>query len=272
MASIAGRSGTRGRGNTWIALAAVALGLITALLVINYLRTQDSERRTLSDASIPVVVANREIPIGANITSDMLELKHVTPDLAVANAYQEVAQVIGLRARSTIPDGVQVVSGMVVQTGASDALSFVVPPGKRAVAITGSNVIGGGGHIRPGDFVDVMVSIEAWRLDGRPAPANTSQSPRAVHTILQNVEVLAVSDEAQKVAESGPDSRAKKTGDEESLDRSDNRSVTLAVDPKQAQTLFLAESQGDIRLSLRPFGERDESQLTPVIEPLIPRP
>jgi Flp pilus assembly protein CpaB len=83
MASIAGRSGTRGRGNTWIALAAVALGPITALLVINYLRTQDSERRTLSDASIPVVVANREIPIGANITSDMLELKHVTPDLAV---------------------------------------------------------------------------------------------------------------------------------------------------------------------------------------------
>src|SRR6266508_6444490 len=155
MASIVAQRGGRSRGNVWIALAAVALGVITAALIINYLRSQEGERRALTDASIPVVVAARDIPLGTNITSSMLEVKRVTPDVAITSAYAESAQVVGLRARAAIASGAQIVPAMVVQSGSGDALSFVVPPGKRAVAITGSNVIGGGGHIRPGDFVDV---------------------------------------------------------------------------------------------------------------------
>jgi len=217
-----------------------------------------------------VVVAKKEIPIGTNITSAMLEAKRVTPDTAVAAAFAEPAQVVGLRARSTIPAGTQMVPGMVVQSSAGEALSFVLPPGKRAVAIEGSDVIGGGAHIRPGDFVDVMVTIETWKLDGSTS-TNNSQKPKGVITILQNVEVLAVSTTAQKVAESGPDAaKDKKSAELTSLDRADNKSVTLAVDPSQAQLLFLAESEGNIRLALRPFGERDEQQIAPVVEPFLP--
>jgi pilus assembly protein CpaB len=268
MASIVAQRGSGSRGNVWIAIAAVALGIITAALVINYLRSQEGERRALTDASVPVVVAARDIPLGAHITSGMLEVKRVTPDAAVAAAYAETAQVVGLRARAAISSGAQVVPAMVVQSGSGDALSFVVPPGKRAVAITGSNVIGGGGHIRPGDFVDVMVTVEAWKLDGTP-DQNNNKRPKGVYTILQNVEVLAVSDAAQKIAESGPDPKEKKETDSTSLDRSDNKSVTLAVEPSQAQLLFLAESEGKIRLALRPFGERDEQSVAPVVEPIL---
>jgi|SRR5215208_2546045 len=270
MASVAVQRGGRARGNFWIVIAAVALGLITAMLVVRYLQGRDEQQRNLTNASIAVVVAKSEIPIGTNITSSMLQAKQVTPDTAVAAAFAESAQVVGLRARSTIPAGTQIVPGMVVQGSAGDTLSFVVPPGKRAVAITGSDVIGGGSHIRPGDFVDVMVTIEVWKLDGSNAPANSNDKPKGVVTILQNIEVLAFSDTAQKVAESGPDAKDKKSADLKSLDRADNKSVTLAVDPSQAQLLFLAESEGKVRLALRPFGERDEQQVTPVVEPFLP--
>ena len=270
MARVAVQQGGRARGNLRIVIAAVVLGLITTVLVVRYLRTQDQERRNLTEASISVVVAKKEIPIGTNITSSMLEVKQITPDAAVATAFAESAQVIGLRARSTVPAGAQLVPGMVVQSGAGDALSFVVPPGKRAVAITGSDVIGGGAHIRPGDFVDVMVTIEVWKLDGSNSPTNNNEKPKGVVTILQNVEVLAVSDTAQKIAESGPEGKDKKASDLKSLDRADNKSVTLAVDPNQAQLLFLAEAEGKVRLALRPFGERDEQQIKPVMEPFLP--
>ena len=33
--------------------------------------------------------------------------------------------------------------------------------------------------------------------------------------------------------------------------------------------LFLAETEGKIRLALRPFGERDEQAVAPVIEPIM---
>jgi pilus assembly protein CpaB len=268
MAGIAVQSGSRPRGNRLIIILAVVFGLLTAALLVAYLRRQDEQRRVLTEASVPVVVAAKDIPLGANITSAMVENKMVTPDVAVASAFSESGRIVGLRARAAIPAGAQVVPGMVVQSGAADALSFVVPPGKRAVAVTGSDVIGGGAHIRPGDFVDVMVTVEAWRLVGGTPPSG-AEKPKGVFTIIQNVEVLAVSDQAEKIAESGPNAKSKEDATLKSLSQAENKSVTLAVDPQQAQLLFLADQEGKIRLALRPFGERDEQTLQPVVEPII---
>ncbi len=263
MAGVAARPGARARGNRLTALAAVALGLVTAVLVASYLSNQAHEQQVRNDASVSVVVAKKDIPLGTSITSGMLEAKLVTPDVAAASAFAQAELVVGLRARFAIPTGAQIVPGMVVQASSSDALSYIVPPGKRAMAITGSEVIGGGGHIRPGDFVDVMVTIEAWKLTGTVTPSG-SQQPHGVYTILQNIEVLAVASEAEKVPASGPDARDAKKATTTKID-----TVTLAVDPYQAQVLFLAESQGKLRLLLRPFGEQDEQPLPAVVEPLL---
>ncbi len=195
----------------------------------------------------------------------MVEQKLVTPDVAAASAFAQVELVVGLRARYAIPSGAQIVPGMVVQSGSADALSYIVPTGKRAVAITGSDVIGGGGLIRPGDFVDVMVTIEAWKLTGATPTPNTDK-PKGVYTILQNIEVLAVARDAEKIANSGPDATKDGKDDSKTPDKIDT--VTLAVDPSQAQLLFLAESEGKVRLSLRPFGEQGEQPIPAVVEPL----
>ncbi len=269
MAGIAMPRDRQARGSRLIGVAAVGLGILTAVLVVAYLRQQADDQRVRSSATTSVVVAKNDIPIGVIITPDMVEVTHVTPDLAVPAAFEETTRVVGLRSRSPIPARAQIVPGMTVQSGAADALSFVVPPGKRAVAITGSDVVGSGGHIRPGDFVDVLVTVEAWRLNGSNATIS-NEKPRGVYTILQNVEVLAVSSEAEKITASGPDAKNKDDEDKtKSLSKADNKSVTLAVTPSQAQLLFLAESEGKIRLALRPFGERDETPVAPVVEPIL---
>jgi pilus assembly protein CpaB len=265
MAGIAVKSGRRSGGNGRILLAAVAFGLLTAALVVAYLRNQERQQSGRNETSVAVVVAKREIPLGASITSGMIEVKLVTPESAVASAFSETGRVIGLRARYPISAGAQVVPGMVVQGGAADALSYVVPPGKRAISVGYSDVVGTGGHIRPGDFVDVLVLVEVWKLTGGVPPTSTDR-PKGVYTVLQNIEVLAVSDNAQKVAASGPEA---KTKDEIVKISADNKSVTLAVDPEQAQKLFLAEADGKIRLALRPFGEREEQSVAPFLEPII---
>lgn len=262
MASIAAPVGKRARGNRMIIIAAAACGLLTAFLLVSYLSKQAREQRILQDASVDVVVAKKDIPLGTEITSAMVEHKRVTPDVAAASAFAETEMVIGLRARMVIPAGAQVVPGMLVQAGSSDALSYIVPPGKRAMSITGNDVIGGGGHIRPGDFVDVLVVVEATKLMASGTPTPGDEKPKGVYTILQNIEVLAMAEEAEKIAAAGPEEKNK------GAKRSSTKTVTLAVDPYQAQLLFLAESEGKVRLALRPFGEQDERQLPAVVEPL----
>jgi pilus assembly protein CpaB len=243
-------------------LAALAFGLLTAALLVAYLRDNERRQSARDAASVSVVVAKKEIPLGSNISMSMLEERLVPPEAAVAAAFTESGKVAGLRARYPIPAGAQIVPGMVVQGGSADALSYVVPPGKRAVAVAASEVIGGGGHIRPGDFVDVLVTIEVWKLVGGQPPSG-SDRPKGVWTVLQNVEVLAVADDAEKIGATGPGDRSDEDKDKKI------RSVVLGVDPNQAQTLFLAESEGKIRLSLRPFGDREETPLAPVLEPFV---
>jgi pilus assembly protein CpaB len=152
MAGILSRSSGRSSGNGRIMLAAVAFGLLTAALLVAYLRDQQKQNTVRDASSISVVVAKKDIPLGANITTSMIEQRLVPPDAAVAAAFAEAGKVAGLRARYPIPAGQQIVPGMVVQGGSADALSYVVPPGKRGVAVAASEVIGGGGHIRPGDL------------------------------------------------------------------------------------------------------------------------
>ncbi len=204
MAGIA-LSGGRSRGNGWILFAALAFGLLTAALVVGYLRDQSRQQQVRSETSVPVVVARRDIPLGVNITSSMVELKMVTPDTAVSAAFSETGRVIGLRARYPITSGAQIVPGMVVQSGAADALSYVVPPGKRALAVIANDVVGSSGYIRPGDFVDVLVSLPESKLPGGRARTAGGDESKAVLTVLQNIEVLAVADDAQKVAGAVPD-------------------------------------------------------------------
>jgi pilus assembly protein CpaB len=259
----------RSRTNRRTILAAVALGLLTALLIVVYLTQQSRQRALNSTASVPVVVATQDIAQGASIGAQQVGLRMVTPDAAAHTAFGQTKQVVGLRARYAIPTGAQVVPGMVVQAGSANALSYVVPPGKRAMAVATSDVIGGGNHILPGDFVDVMVTMDAWKVVGGTPPSG-GDVPKGTFTILQNVEVLAVANDAEKLGGSGPQaSQASQNSSPLAVTGSDaNNSVTLAVDPSQAQLLFLTESEGTIRLALRPFGDDLTQNVAPVLEPI----
>jgi Flp pilus assembly protein CpaB len=109
----------------------------------------------------------------------------------------------------------------------------------------------------PGDYVDVVVlyDVEFTGLDGN---LDTEEAFLA-HTLLQNVEVLSVS---QVVADIVPGSEPTETG--QRTRNSDARpdpgaaTITLAVTPEDAQLMYLAEANGRIRLAMRAFGDAEE--------------
>ncbi len=148
-----------------------------------------------------------------------------------------------------------------------DDIALVLPAGRRAFAVEVREVTGVGGLLLPGHFVDV-IAVFADRFD---------EAGRAI-TMLQDVEVLAVGQEAQEpfpASEEGATGLAGRRPDD--VERQpDASSATLAVTPQDAQMLALVQESGAaIWLSLRPVGDHDvvpaeDASLQPLFSEPLP--
>jgi len=262
-----------GRGNRRFVLLALVLGLMGAGLV--YVATS---RNSTSDpsgsggaADTAVLVAKADIAARTTITADMVEVRLVSGDTRSVLAYTSPQEVVGLVTRFPITANEQVLSSKVVDLSTGGAvtdrsLSYIIPEGKRAFAINASEIQNVGGLLLPGDYVDVVViyDIEFTGLDGS---LDTEESFLA-HTLLQNVEVLSVS---QVVVDIIPEAGTGAAEDEETDPATGQRvrnsdaapnpgaaTITLAVTPEDAQLMYLAEANGRIRLAMRAFGDAEE--------------
>jgi pilus assembly protein CpaB len=254
-----------GRGNRRFILLALVLGLMGAGLV--YVATS---RNSTSDgtssgggaADTAVLVAKADIAARTTITADMVEVRLVSEDARSVLAYSEPAQVVGLVTRFPIAANEQVLSSKVVDLSAGGAvtdraLSYIIPEGKRAFAINASEIQNVGGLLLPGDYVDVVVlyDVDFTGLDG----SEQTEDAFLAHTLLQNVEVLSVS---QTVADIVPGEEADETGqrvrNSEARPDPGATTITLALTPEDAQLMYLAEANGRIRLAMRSFGDAEE--------------
>ena len=185
-------------GNRRLILAAVALGLLGAMLV--YLASSSKGGSSSSSApsgeGVPIVVAKADIPARTKITAPMVEVRLVPLDAASALGFKDASQVVGQVTRFPIAVNEQVLTNKIVSLAGTSAagrsLSYVVPQGKRAIAITASDVQNAGGLLIPGDYVDIVVVYDV-EFAGRAGGDRQTAASFVAHTVLQNVQVLAVS-------------------------------------------------------------------------------
>jgi pilus assembly protein CpaB len=274
---------TPARGNRRFILLAMVLGLMGAGLVYVAASSGGSSSSSGggSAADTAVVVAKQDIPARSAITNSMVEVKLVPEDDRNVLGYGAITDVIGKVTRYPLVAGEQVLSTKIValddtSTAKSRSLSFVIPEGKRGIAITTSQVEGAGGLVLPGDYVDVLVmyDVEFTTADGSKEKVPSF----LVQTLMQNIEVLSVSQVVVDTVESpsgtttaasattpaappasktptAADDTTQRVRNSEASPQPDAKTVTLALTPQQAQTIFLAEGNGTIRLAVRPYGE-----------------
>lgn len=271
MSRIAATGGAANNSRRFVFLA-VALGLLGAILVYAAFSRGSSDGGSAGDT--PVVVARTEIPARTKVTQSMVEVKLVNSDSRSELAYAEVSEVVGQVTRFPIAANEQVLSSKVIaQALSSDSagsLSYVIPPGKRAMAINISEVQNAGGLVLPGDYVDVLLVSD---VEFGTSQDRQTQEAFLVQTLLQNIEVLAVS---QTVVDIVPETAASASGQRPRNSEADPdieaETVTLALTPEQAQRVYLAEGNGEIRLSVRPYGDGQELPINYLTElDLFPR-
>jgi pilus assembly protein CpaB len=118
----------------------------------------------------------------------------------------------------------------------------MLPAGKRAVAVRITAEKTAGGLILPNDRVDVLHTLESG---DKPE----GQKDYTTRTILTNIVVLAVD---QTLNETNKDEKGKARA------VPIGKTVTLELDPRQAEVLVAAEASGTISLALRSAADNAE--------------
>jgi len=252
-----------GRTNRALILLGLFLGLVSAALVVVYLsKANDSGGGNVSGGSGTfVVVASQDIPAGTRVTEGMVDRKSISAEAVLAGVFTKEKDVVGQVTRVPLVNGEQVIPSKVTPTGfeianvENPALAYVVPEGMRAVSVEVSSIIGASGLIRPGDYVDVIMTVQAA---AQGTDASSATRDQIAKTILQNAMVLSIDQAVARpvAADNGTSSPPAEDG----TSNAEASTVTLAVSPVHGEVLTVADTcsknfGGRLALALRPFGE-----------------
>jgi len=214
---------------------AVVCGLLAALLTFFYLsKLQQRAVPEETVRNVELVTPLHDIAAGTVIHSEMLQTAEVPEDEVPAGAVRSPTQISGQVAQVNLVAG-QAITRSQVQSPTQ--LSYRVPDGMRAVTVAIDPVVGVAGFLKPGDRVDVIATFDIDEVT-------------ITRTILQNIELLAIGTTATTPKPEKPPAEGEKA--EVKPAEKEQPNATLAVDPKQAQTLILSDARGKLRLALRP--------------------
>lgn len=180
-----------------------------------------------------VVVAARELTPFVPVTRDDLAVENLL--VAPTGSFPRVEDVIGRIPWNPVARGNWLSEGSFAAGG---PLARMIGRHERALAIAVDEVIGSGGHARPGDYVDVLLYM---REEGA-GQVQTAQVVVPALRLLSYGQLL------------GPDRDGKTIGvdaDERDGRRSAARSVVLAVPEAWVTRLMLASQAGSLRLAVR---------------------
>jgi pilus assembly protein CpaB len=184
-------------------------------------------------ATVPVVVADADIPRGKVVTAKDLALREWPKDLAPSGVLSDIQVAVDRAAIGQMVKGEPILETKLALKNAGGGLAILVPPGMRAYTIQTSRVAANvAGLILPGNKVDLLLNLKA---SGRGEDLTGGGSTM---TLLQNVEVLAVEQRLQ-------------SPEENQVHPNESSSVTLLVTPDQAAKLDLGSNMGILSLSLR---------------------
>jgi Flp pilus assembly protein CpaB len=266
---------------------ALILGVVAAGLIVAYLSSRDSGGgEEVAVPTLSVAVAAEDIAAGKEITDSMVELKALPETAVISNAATAKSQVVGQTLRYPVAKGEQLSNLRLVDPTQVQALSFQIPEGMRGFTIPVSVNNSPAALLAPGDFVDVLLSVDLKTLaiEEPPLPAGAPgavaspalpgvplppegedvvENPRAAVTLLQNVQVLTVQ---REYVDNGIPYEPSVRG--EPPDSDSVSYVTMALTPEQAQFLWLALQEGQVTVTLRAFGDDKIEDLPPVTQPL----
>jgi pilus assembly protein CpaB len=224
-------------------VGALVIAVITAVMAKNMFAGAGAQQAAAAP-SVPlgpkVLVAKKALPVGTIIDPDSFAFQPWPKELMQGAYYVEgqpdAKNLAGTVVRYSIAAGQPVTRGSLVGPQDRGFLAAALGPGMRAVTVPVNASTGVAGFVFPGDHVDLVLTQQVTG-GGDGAPLKVSE------TIVRNVRVLATD---QRFTDKDEDGKtAIKTFS----------NVTLEVTPRIAEKVAVAQSLGQLSLSLRSISD-----------------
>jgi pilus assembly protein CpaB len=216
-------------------MVAVVLGLITAYFGVQTMH--NSNNRT--DPITRVLIAKRAMAPGYVVQPDDLDSAVVAVELVPDKAMHDAKEAVGRTVIANIVPGQTMVDAMMTPKNGASGLAAIIPAGMRAATIDVSDSSAVAGLLTPGSRVDVIAMLR-------------KNDQNIVRAIVENVQVQSVQRSVSGYSTVNGVSTAMENGPV--------KTVTLLVDPRQANAIELAKSSGTgSRLTLTLRGQGDTS-------------
>ncbi len=224
-------------------VGALVIAVVTAVMAKNMFAGAGAQQAAAAPV-VPVgpkiLVAKKALPVGTIIDPDSFAFQPWPKELMQGAYYVEgqpdSKTLAGTVVRYAIAAGQPVTRGSLVGPQDRGFLAAALGPGMRAVTVPVNTTTGVAGFIFPGDHVDMVLTQQvAGGGDGPPLKVS--------ETIVRNVRVLATD---QRFTDKDEDGKTPVRT---------FSNVTFEVTPKIAEKIAVAQSIGQLSLSLRSIAD-----------------
>jgi pilus assembly protein CpaB len=205
--------------------------LVAVIATFGVYRVLEATKASSKIATIPVVVAARDMPEGVIVDRMALVVAQWPAGTQPAGAYTSVDSVAGRVTRVPIYKGEAMVPGRLAPEGTGAGLEVKITPGKRAYGIRINDVASLAGMVQPNSRVDIMVVMN-----------DPKESRQVAKLFMSNMRVLAIGAAPERAQDGRPINAAV---------------ASIEVTPEQSETLAIAAAQGALQLVLRGYGDPD---------------
>lgn len=205
--------------------------------------TQTAVQNAVSEAEEklkhPVVVALHDLQPQIVITAQDVGIEQLK--LAPEGSFSKIEDVVGRKPQRLLPQGIWLAEA---NFGAGGPLARMIHSDERALAVSADDVIGAGGHISPGDYVDVLLFL----------PMDVDNAQKTAQVAVPALRVLSIDDEMGADVRGQAIERSTRHEEQSRLDQrlgGNAHSVVLAVPEPLMTRLMLAVQVGSLRLAVR---------------------
>ncbi|MGO1118280.1 Flp pilus assembly protein CpaB [Rhodovibrionaceae bacterium A322] len=223
-----------------VAVAALA-GLLARALTTPAPVAQEAKTEAVEparDDKPHVLVASRDLAVGSFVTPEDMRWMAWEGEVILSQhlirGASSKSDIVGSVVRETFTEGQAISWGRIVRPGERGFLAAVLRPDMRAVSVPIDKVTSHSGLILPGDFVDLILTMEVGGREEGLGQRLVSE------TILQGVRVIAVGQEVESLSRIGSSAD----------DIPNEGTATLEVSAGDAEKVTVASRMGGLSLAL----------------------
>lgn len=230
-------------------------GVLIGILTWLYFYNMDEKYKNRAKLT-PVLVARNYISQGTVLKDRMVFVAKVPNEYVQPGTINSIRDLVDERGQfiytTQVPllEGEQVSKTKLLSRGMESGLALAIPTGKTAVSVSVDEVKGLSGMIKPGNFVNILATLDY--NEGKKSVSSTV-------TLFQNVQVIAVGKKMIGAVTVQPPQAGK--GIRAVAAPAESPIITVALTPIESAILTYVREKGSISFTVRPYGDTITKEL-----------